>query len=72
MHMNGDELHRRRLALNMSVVELATLLDVTRVSLHRWERNGVKERSGMLHLALRYLEDQAFRERTKAKEDGDG
>jgi len=54
--MDGKELQRRRIALGMSVQDLAELLDVTRVSLHRWERDGVSERVGMLHLALLALE----------------
>jgi transcriptional regulator with XRE-family HTH domain len=76
--MDGKELKRRREALNMSVQELAELLGVTRISLHRWERDGIKERSGMLHLALRYLEDQQLRGRLErdagnaARPAGDG
>lgn len=65
--MDGKELKRRREALGLSVAQLAELLDVTRISLHRWEREGIKERSGMLHLALRQLEDQALRGRLDAE-----
>lgn len=61
--MEGSELKRRREALGMTVPQLAELLDVTRISLYRWEREGVSERVGMLQLALRQLEDQVLRER---------
>jgi transcriptional regulator with XRE-family HTH domain len=64
--MKGNELKRRREALNLSVPQLAELLDVTRVSLYRWEREGVHERVGMLHLALTALEDRALRDRMQA------
>ena len=67
--MDGKELKRRREALNLSVAELAELLDVTRVSLHRWERDGVHERVGMLHLALTTLEDRALRDHIRGGRD---
>lgn len=55
-YMDGAELKRRREALNLSVPQLAEKLGVTRISLYRWEREGVRERVGMLHLALMALE----------------
>lgn len=55
-YMDGNELKRRREALGFSVPELAEKLGVTRISLYRWEREGVRERVGMLHLALMALE----------------
>jgi transcriptional regulator with XRE-family HTH domain len=65
MSMEGKELKRRREALNLSVPQLAELLDVTRVSLYRWEREGVHERVGMLHLALTALEKEALGEKLR-------
>jgi len=58
--MDGSEIKRRRMALGMSVMQLAGCLNVTRITLHRWEREGVKERVGMLHLALTALEDRVL------------
>lgn len=69
--MEGSELKRRREALGMTVPQLAELLDVTRISLYRWEREGVSERVGMLQLALRQLEDQVLRERMGVEQEQD-
>lgn len=55
-YMSGAELKRRREGLNLTVPQLAEKLGVTRISLYRWEREGVRERVGMLHLALMALE----------------
>lgn len=54
--MDASELKQRRKALGLSVPELAEKLGVTRISLYRWEREGVKERVAMLRLALLALE----------------
>jgi len=54
--MDAKELKQRRKALGLTVPALAEKLGVTRITLYRWERQGVRERVAMLRLALLALE----------------
>ena len=54
--MDAKELKQRRKALGFTVPALAEKLGVTRITLYRWEREGVRERVAMLRLALLALE----------------
>lgn len=69
--MDGEELRRRRAALELTQEDLARRLDVTRQSVYAWER-GITRPPGMLDLALRYLELEADgRILATAPEDGE-
>lgn len=56
-YMDGDELRRRRMAMNMSQAELGRRFGVPYQTIWKWENGKVKmERGPMIDLALRSLE----------------
>ncbi|MBA2708260.1 MAG: helix-turn-helix domain-containing protein [Gemmatimonadaceae bacterium] len=69
--MNGDEVRRRRKALELSQDGLARLLLVTRQTVYSWER-GLRTPPGMLALALEAIEKRktwsALREAMQKRE----
>lgn len=56
IYMVGEEVRKRRKALELNQSELAELLGVTRNTVARWERDEVTIPSQMLELALKQLE----------------
>ena len=59
--MDGEELRRRRMAMNMSQAELGRRFGVPYQTIWKWENGKVKmERGPMIDLALRWLEQETM------------